>query len=175
MSGGNIIWVSDAHQTIAGSTVPDDQGWVDLLRSKGYNVDYQPPIAPTAGYWQTLDASKLAALDAADLVDDPAGNRAQDLVRDVREVGGHEVGRVHAADGDDVLVAALIPHDTDRRNRDEDGQGLRRSGAEGALQIRPPELPARRPGGRGAVAGSRLPLVSRSVEGISLRHRHSGE
>jgi hypothetical protein len=51
------------------------------------------------------------AVDASDLVDDPAGDGAEDVVRDVREVGGHEVGRVHGADGDDVLVAALVAHD----------------------------------------------------------------
>ena len=65
---GNIIWVSDGHQTIAGATTPDDQGWVDLLRAQGYSVDYQPPAGLGAGYWQILDATKLAALDAADLI-----------------------------------------------------------------------------------------------------------
>jgi hypothetical protein len=63
-----IIWVSDGHQTIAGATAPDDQGWVDLLRAQGYTVDDQPPLSPGTGYWQTLDATKLAALEAADLI-----------------------------------------------------------------------------------------------------------
>jgi hypothetical protein len=63
-----IIWISDGHQTVAGAATADDQGWVDLLRSEGYEVDYQPPVGLGAGYWQTLDAVKLAALDAADLV-----------------------------------------------------------------------------------------------------------
>jgi beta-lactam-binding protein with PASTA domain len=65
---GKIIWVSDGHQTISGAMVPDDQDWVDLLRSKGYNEDYQPPIAPATGYWRTLNAAKLEALDTADLI-----------------------------------------------------------------------------------------------------------
>lgn len=63
-----IVWVSDGHKTIAGATTPDDHGWVDLLRSAGYEVDYQPPSSEGIGFWRTLDAAKLATLDAADLV-----------------------------------------------------------------------------------------------------------
>jgi hypothetical protein len=63
----HIIWVSDSHRTLAGSR-PDDQGWVDLLRSVGYEVDYQPRVSAGVGYWQTLDPTRLAALEAADLI-----------------------------------------------------------------------------------------------------------
>jgi hypothetical protein len=82
----NIIWVSDAHQTLTGSTTPDDQGWVDLLRSEGYNVDYQPPTAPATGYWRTLDAAKLAALDAADLIIISRDTSSTNYANDATEV-----------------------------------------------------------------------------------------
>ncbi len=63
----NIIWVSDNKTPTAG--VPADQGWVDLLRAQGYTVDYTNKTVNT-GYWNNIDAdaTKLAALNAADLI-----------------------------------------------------------------------------------------------------------
>ncbi len=61
-SAQNIVWVSDGAM-VNGGTDPDDQGFIDLLTTNGYTVDYQ-----LGGYWQTLDAGKIAALNAADLV-----------------------------------------------------------------------------------------------------------
>ncbi len=65
----NIIWVSDASD-INGDKALDDRGWVDLLRAQGYTVDYKGEAGSGAapGYWRTLDAQKLAALNGADLV-----------------------------------------------------------------------------------------------------------
>ncbi len=64
-----IVWVSDAHATDATKPgVPDDQGWVDFLVSLGFTVEYPKGSAAGTGYYQTLDAAKIAQLEAADLV-----------------------------------------------------------------------------------------------------------
>jgi len=61
-----IIWVSD-NKTQTSPTA--DQGWVDLLRNNGYIVDYKGEDGSTDRlYWRTLDAGKIAELNAADLV-----------------------------------------------------------------------------------------------------------
>lgn len=64
---GNIIWVSDAVDQ-SGDGKPDDQAWVDMLKARGYNVDYTEGAAPKEGYWRILDNDKVAALNAADLI-----------------------------------------------------------------------------------------------------------
>jgi hypothetical protein len=64
--GPNVIWVSDAYDDKPDG-VPDDMGWVDLLKSRGCNVDYRY-LALGNGYWRTLDQAKLDELNAADLV-----------------------------------------------------------------------------------------------------------
>jgi len=66
-TAANIIYVSDAYDERVDS-IPDDQGWVDLLVAQGYNVDYTKGATLGNGYWRTLDAAKIARLDAADLV-----------------------------------------------------------------------------------------------------------
>jgi hypothetical protein len=58
--GTTIVWVAESNLTAAG--VGYDQGWIDLLTAQGYTVDVQ------RGSWMTLDATKLATLEAADLV-----------------------------------------------------------------------------------------------------------
>jgi hypothetical protein len=60
--GATIVWVAEPLNNAAG--VPFDQGWIDLLTAKGYTVDVQR----TNNYWTTLDATKLAMLEAADLI-----------------------------------------------------------------------------------------------------------
>jgi hypothetical protein len=57
----SIIWVSGTFDD-NGDGAPDDQAWVDLLEEQGYTVDYN------GTYWRTLDADKIAALNAADLI-----------------------------------------------------------------------------------------------------------
>jgi len=64
---GNIIWVSDAVD-VTGDGIPDDQAWVDMLKARGYTVDYTKGAAPKEGYWRTLDNDKITALNAADLI-----------------------------------------------------------------------------------------------------------
>jgi hypothetical protein len=65
-SAGNIIWVSDAYDENPDG-IPDDQGFVDLLETAGYTVDYAKN-APGNGYWRTLDDDKIATLNATDLI-----------------------------------------------------------------------------------------------------------
>ena len=60
---------------------------MDLLRSKGYEVDYQPPTGLGAGYWQTLDDAKLAKLGAADLVIVGRDTNTGAYANDATEVG----------------------------------------------------------------------------------------
>ena len=57
-----IVWVSDNKEPTGG--VPADQGWVDLLETNGYtiNLDFRNQEG------RTLDAAKIEALNAADLV-----------------------------------------------------------------------------------------------------------
>ena len=56
----NIVWVAEGNVDAAG--VPYDQGWIDLLTAQGHTVDDQ------RGNWLTLDATKIATLEAADLI-----------------------------------------------------------------------------------------------------------
>jgi hypothetical protein len=63
----NIIWVSDnknPENTDPGTGGPRDQVWVDLLQANGYAVDLS--FANEEG--RTLDDTKIAALNSADLV-----------------------------------------------------------------------------------------------------------
>ncbi len=67
VEAANIIWVSDWYDELVDG-VPDDQAWVDFLEAQGYTVDNQEAPSFGNGYWRTLDADKIAALNAADLV-----------------------------------------------------------------------------------------------------------
>ncbi|MHC4702723.1 MAG: PA14 domain-containing protein [Planctomycetota bacterium] len=62
-----IIWVSDNYDELADG-VPDDAGFVELLESTGHTIDNTPGSAFGNGYWRTLDADKIATLNAADLI-----------------------------------------------------------------------------------------------------------
>ena len=57
-----IVWVSDNKTPAAG--VAADQPWVDLLTAQGYTVD----LSFRNKEARTLDATKIAALNAADLI-----------------------------------------------------------------------------------------------------------
>ncbi len=58
-----IIWVSDFYDD-NNDGAPDDQAWVDLLEAQGYtvNLDFRNQEG------RTLDAAKIDALNAADLI-----------------------------------------------------------------------------------------------------------
>jgi hypothetical protein len=60
--GATIVWVSDNKTPANG--VPADQAWVDLLIAQGYTVD----LSFRNKEARTLDATKVAALNAADLI-----------------------------------------------------------------------------------------------------------
>jgi hypothetical protein len=71
----NIVWISETNADA--DSVYFDQGWIDLLESEGYTVDFRP------GEWMTLDDDKLATLESADLIiasrNSNSGNYATDL------------------------------------------------------------------------------------------------
>ena len=65
-----IIWVSDDknHNSVV-PTGAADQGWVDLLRTHGYTVDYRGEDGSTdRRHWRDMNDAKVAELNAADLV-----------------------------------------------------------------------------------------------------------
>ena len=61
VQAANIVWVSEWMTDAAG--IPYDWGWIDLLMAQGYTV-----VADTTDSFTTLDAAKIAALEAADLI-----------------------------------------------------------------------------------------------------------
>jgi len=67
VQAANIIWVSCRYDN-NNDGVADDVGWVEFLRAQGYTVDYREGPALGNGYWRTLDAAKLAELNAADVI-----------------------------------------------------------------------------------------------------------
>ena len=66
-----VIWVSDnkGYGDIE-PNVPGDMGWAQLLEAQGHTVDYRNQNEYVDGeqYWRTLDANKVAELEAADLI-----------------------------------------------------------------------------------------------------------
>ncbi|MHC4356623.1 MAG: hypothetical protein ACYS0H_28325, partial [Planctomycetota bacterium] len=63
-----IIWVSDNKNF---GTAAADQGWVNALRAAGHTVDYRGEGGSGDAdyrYWRTIDAGKIAELNAADLI-----------------------------------------------------------------------------------------------------------
>src|SRR5881396_617606 len=64
------------------------------------------------------------AVHALHLVDDAAREPGEEIAGQPRPIGRHAVGRGDGADGDHVLVGALVAHDADRLDRQEDGERL---------------------------------------------------
>ena len=54
------------------------------------------------------------AVDAGHLVRDTAGDLFQQIIRDPRPVGGHEVVGRHGTQRDQMLIGAMISHHADR-------------------------------------------------------------
>ncbi len=67
VDASDIIWVSDFYDD-DGDGVTDDQAWVELLEAQGYTVDNTMGARVGNGYWRTLDAGKIAELNAAGLI-----------------------------------------------------------------------------------------------------------
>lgn len=61
VSKGNVILVTE-NRDVDADGVRDDKGLEDFLVAEGYTVDVRPD------YWITIDANKVAELNAADLV-----------------------------------------------------------------------------------------------------------
>jgi hypothetical protein len=61
VGAANIIWVCE-NIDITGDGTPDDFAWIPWLQSLGYDVDVR------RDNWTTLDAAKIAELNAADLI-----------------------------------------------------------------------------------------------------------
>ncbi len=75
----SIIWVAQAYDTDADGT-QDDLAFEDFVRSLGYDLDVQ------RGNWTTLDATKIAALNAADLIIISRSTNSGDYATDATEV-----------------------------------------------------------------------------------------
>jgi len=67
MPAANIVWVSDQYDELVDQK-PDDFAWVEFLEANGHTVDNTVGPGFGNGYWRTMDADKVAALNAADLV-----------------------------------------------------------------------------------------------------------
>ncbi len=61
VQAANIIWITQSVD-LDENGIQDDQEWIDWLVAQGYTVDVQ------FGHWTELDAGKIQALNAADLV-----------------------------------------------------------------------------------------------------------
>ncbi|MDI6447418.1 hypothetical protein [Anaerobaca lacustris] len=75
----SIIWVSQAYDT-DGDGVQDDLAAEDFVRSLGYDLDVQ------RGNWTALDAAKIAAFDAADLIIFSRSTNSADYANDATEI-----------------------------------------------------------------------------------------
>jgi hypothetical protein len=84
MPAANIVWVSDHYDELA-DQIQDDIAWVEMLEANGYTVDNTPGAAFGNGYWRTLDADKIAALNAADLVIISRNSNSGDFASDATE------------------------------------------------------------------------------------------
>jgi hypothetical protein len=80
-----IIYVSDGYDERP-DNVPDDQATVDFLVSLGHTVDYQR-VGFGNGTYRTLDATKIADLNAADLIVVGRGLDSGNYATDATEVG----------------------------------------------------------------------------------------
>jgi hypothetical protein len=81
-----IVFVSASHASGADANIPGDIGWVNLLKSQGCFVDYAAPAVVGTSVWETLDAARIAALDAADLVVVSRDNNSSGMATDANEV-----------------------------------------------------------------------------------------
>jgi hypothetical protein len=80
-----IVWVSDGYDERPDGA-PDDQAGPDFVASLGHTVDYQR-VGLGNGYWRTLDAAKIAALNAADLIIVGRGLDSASYANDATEIG----------------------------------------------------------------------------------------
>jgi hypothetical protein len=74
-----VVWVSEWNADANG--VVYDQGWIDLLEAEGYDVD-----ANTAGNFIDFTESKIAELEAADIIIISRNSNSGNYAGDVNEV-----------------------------------------------------------------------------------------
>ena len=73
------------------------------------------------------------AVDVLDLVHDAVGGGGDGLCRQDRDLGGHEIRRGDGAQGDGVIVGALVAHDADAAHVGQRGKVLARALGHGQL------------------------------------------
>lgn len=66
-------------------------------------------------------------VDAAHLVDDAVAGAGQQVIRQARPIGGHEIVRRDRAQGNDLLVGAVIAHHAHTFDRQQYGKRLCRA------------------------------------------------
>ena len=76
---------------------------------------------------------KHDAVDVLDLVHDAVGGGGDGLRRQDRDLGGHEIRRGDGAQGDGVVVGALVAHDADTAHVGQRGKVLARALGHGQL------------------------------------------
>ena len=54
------------------------------------------------------------SINAPDLIYNPAGYDAQNLIRDLRKISGHKINGLNRTNGNDVFIASFIAHYPDR-------------------------------------------------------------
>src|SRR6185295_17538241 len=74
--------------------------------------------------WRLRAEVERDAIDAGDLVDDPARDRLEHVVGKARPVGGHRVLRRDRADHDRIGIRSLVALDSDRANGGQDRERL---------------------------------------------------
>src|SRR5215471_14082628 len=81
-------------------------------------------LLPFNRAWRLRRQVERHAVHGRDLVDDPAGDRLQQVIREACPVGGHGVVGRDRPDHDRVRVGALVALDPDRPDRRQHGEAL---------------------------------------------------
>ena len=84
----------------------------DFADSEGLDGAAAPALLPLDGCRGFAGDVEADAVDAFDFVGDAAGDTLKDFVRQLDPVGGHAVLGFDGAQGDGVIVGALVAHDT---------------------------------------------------------------
>ena len=83
--------------------------------------------------WRLGRVVEHNAVDVLDFVDDAVGGGGDGLGRQDRDLGRHEIGRRDGAQGDGVIVGALVAHDADAAHIRQRGKVLTRALGHGQL------------------------------------------
>ena len=88
------------------------------------NVAESPPSLPLDRCRRFAGDVVNHAVDTADFVDDPVGDFAEQFVRQVRPLRGHEVLCLYGAQRDDIFIRSAVTHDADGFDGQKDGECL---------------------------------------------------